>query len=107
MNFRNCNDIYQLSIDDKNTMCITNYSPSLGIVYFINYSTKINIPEDIYIYDETHKCIQSCYKKSQFYLLCWTDSYSIHYKHECILSLTSERSWELSTLTRYMAKIDK
>ena len=71
----------------------------VAVLYFTdNMSNKINIPEDIVVYtydyhDTNKKIVQKAIK--QDYPLCWTDNYTVEYKKIQILSLNSQRAWNI------------
>ena len=71
----------------------------VAVLYFTDdMSNKINIPEDIVVYtydyqDTNKKIVQKAFK--QDYPLCWTDNYTVEYKKIQILSLNSQRAWNI------------
>ena len=72
---------------------------SVAVLYFTDdLSNKINIPDGIVVYtydyrDTNKKIIQK--RCNQDYLLCWTDNYTIEYNKIQILSLNSQRKWNI------------
>ena len=71
----------------------------VAVLYFTdNMSNKINIPEDIVVYtydyqDTNKKIVQKAIQ--QDYPLCWTDNYTVEYKKIQILSLNTQRAWNI------------
>jgi hypothetical protein len=56
-------------------------------------NNKINIPTEITIYTN-QRVIQ--HPITNFYVLCWTDDYTIEYSNKIILSIKNNRTWDIS-----------
>jgi hypothetical protein len=91
---------YQLAIHDNILIKLYSIHPSNAILYFTDMQgNKINIPDDISIYDVTNNTLLDPFPlpNSQNYNLVWTDNYIVKYFGEPVLELTSRRSWNLTS----------
>jgi phosphate starvation-inducible membrane PsiE len=97
--FTKIDNEYMYNMGSNMILHIKRINHSVAILYFTDeMNNKINIPEDIVVYtyyyqDTNIKIIQKPIK--QDYHLCWTDNYTIEYKKIQILSLNSQRKWNI------------
>ena len=103
--FTNADNEYIYNMGSNMILHIKRSNHSVAVLYFTDeMNNKINIPEDIVVYKDIVICTYDCHdtpKKSiqktikQDYPLCWTDNYTIEYKKIEILSLNSQRKWNI------------
>ena len=93
--FTNTDNEYIFNMGSNIILHIKRSNHSVAVLYFTDeMSNKINIPDDIVVYTYTNKkIIQKAIK--QDYPLCWTDNYTIEYKQIQILSINSQRKWNI------------
>jgi hypothetical protein len=97
--FTKIDNEYIYNIDSNMILHIKRTNYSVAVLYFTDkMSNKINIPNEIIVYtydyqDTNKKMIQKVI--TQDYALCWTDNYTIEYKKIEILSLNSQRKWNM------------
>ena len=92
---------YKYNMGSNIILNIKRINHSVAVLYFTDeMSNKINIPDDIVIYtydyeDTNKKIILKAIKEEC--PLCWTDNYTIEYKKIEILSINSQRKWNIYT----------
>ena len=97
--FEKTNSKFSCNISPNIILHIMRINHSVALLYFTDeMCNNINVPEDIVVYACNHqdiniKIIENPIK--QCYSLCWTDNYTIEYKKIEILSLNSQRKWNI------------
>ena len=98
MNLKNdTNNKYNIKLEENISMVLKKVSDSVAIVFVICEieNEKLNIPDRLIIYDNTNnKILNKCGK--QYFILCWSDSYTISYNNEIIIEMVSKHSWDLN-----------
>ena len=95
-NFRNDESRFSYKVRFNVILQLYKYSNSVAILEFTDeMNNKINIPTEITIYTN-QRVIQNPVKN--FYVLCWTDDYTIEYSNKVILSIKNNRTWDISIL---------
>ena len=94
--FRNDN-ICETTLDDGIVLRIERVGPAIARVYFVDDSfAKISIPNGLVIRDITNNVpVAPPAADVQFFVLAWSDTYSIIFNGELITELATQRQWSL------------
>ena len=96
-------------VNEEITMCVKRVGFGIARVYFVNKTLSENntseqpieletdIPNGIKVYDVTNRVYLTPLKKTKYFVLGWTDNYSITFHDVPILDLVNERSWNVTT----------
>ena len=106
--FRNDN-ICETTLDDGIVLRIERIGPAIARVYFVDDSfSEISIPNGLVIRDITNNVpVAPPTADVQFFVLAWSDTYSIIFNGELITELATQRQWSLrGPLNRAIRTID-
>ena len=92
----NKDSIYKTPLDDEIDLCLVRRGFAVARLYFINIA-EIDIPKGVKVFDDTNKCQVQPLPNTQFFALCWTDSYTIYYNNELVMQLKTNREWSIHT----------
>ena len=94
--FRNDN-ICETTLDDGIVLRIERIGPAIARVYFVDDSfSEISIPNGLVIRDITNNVpVAPPTADVQFFVLAWSDTYSIIFNGELITELATQRQWSL------------
>ena len=94
--FRNDN-ICETTLDDGIVLRIERVGPAIARVYFVDDSfCEIPIPNGLVIRDITNNVpVAPPAAGVQFFVLAWSDTYSIIFNGELITELATQRQWSL------------
>ena len=94
--FRN-DDIRETTLDDGIILRIERIGFAIARVYFVDDSfCEIPIPNGLVIRDITNNvAVAPATPNVQFFVLAWSDTYSITFNGELITELATHRQWSL------------
>ena len=94
--FRN-DDIRETTLDDGIILRIERIGFAIARVYFVDDSfAEIPIPNGLVIRDITNNvAVAPAAPNVQFFVLAWSDTYSITFNGELITELATQRQWSL------------
>ena len=65
-------------------------------LYFVQGETEVNIPEGLVVLDETNGVPLLPLEGYPFFILVWSDNYTVNLNGVLIMSLTNQRQWAVS-----------
>ena len=89
---------FDFEIRDQIYARLQRTSSSVAILYFVKYNVKVDIPRDLFVYDQTHGGIEVTPIKNQNFAMCWTDNYLIKW-NENTVSLRTQRQWSVNSIS--------
>ena len=87
---------YDFEIRDQIYARLQRMSSSVAVLYFVKDNVKVDIPRDLFVYDQTHGGIELTPIKNQYFAMCWTDNYLIKWNGNTVL-LSTQRQWSVKS----------
>eukprot|EP01041_Mallomonas_annulata_P009272 gene9272-19247_t len=86
-------NIRQILIDDTVFMRLERVDPAVARLHFVDAeAVEVDIPEGIIVHDNTNNIqTQPTFLGAQFFVLCWSDNYTITLNGETVLDLSNQR----------------
>lgn len=90
--------ILQLKIDDNVFIRIERVGFAVARLYFVDEgNAEINIPDTLVVLDQTHGDIAvQPLLNNQYFVLAWSDNYSVVYHDETVMGLANQRQWAVT-----------
>lgn len=89
---------FEITLDDGVILRVERVGCGIARVYFVDEDSfsEVPIPEGLVIYDMNNSvAVTPPASTVQFFVLSWTDNYSIRFNGEVIAELVSQRQWSL------------
>ncbi len=85
--------IMEFPIGDNITARLETVDPSVACLYFVREQAEVAIPSGMEVFDETNRLYVKPFLEKNYFILCWTENYSIHQDKKQLLYLSNKRSW--------------
>lgn len=89
-------EMIEYKLDEKILVRLERIGFGVARLYFVKDNAEIDIPRGIEVMDETNKVKVLPFINEKYFLLGWTDNYSVKMNGEQILGLTNKRQWSVT-----------
>jgi hypothetical protein len=88
--------VHQTVLEDSIFLRLEKMSRGIGRICFVDESnTEVEIPSSIAVHDDTNRIPLKPAPGTQYFALSWMIDYSVHFKGEVMLVLSSQQQWAL------------
>jgi hypothetical protein len=88
--------IHHTLLDADISLRLEKMGRALGRIYFVDSSgTEVDVPKSIAVHDDTNRIPLKPALGTQYFVISWMIDYSVHYKGEVMLVLSSQQQWAI------------
>lgn len=87
--------VHQTLLDNNILLRMEKMGRAVGRIYFVDNGVEVDVPEGITVHDDTNRISLKPAPLSQYFVVSWTIDYSVHYKGEVIVVLSSQQQWAI------------